>query len=82
MADPANFRQMVQQVTGVQFGNSPVPGPIFKPEPQRPGTPLQGCLPTLNTSAFLLDNHQQQNQMVGPTSMPQAHVLFCSSGKR
>jgi hypothetical protein len=68
-ADPSNFRQMVQQVTGVRFGNSPVPVvPILKPEPQRPGTRLQGtgCLPTLDTSAFLLDHHQQQ--VVGPNS--------------
>lgn len=69
MADPANFRQMVQQVTGVRFGNSPMPVvPILKPEPQRPGSRLQGagCLPTLDTSAFLLDHHQQQ--VVGPNS--------------
>ncbi|KAM3738619.1 hypothetical protein ACB098_09G143800 [Castanea mollissima] len=74
-ADAANFRQMVQQVTGVRFGNaSPVPMvPILKPEPQRPGNRLPGvgggggaCLPTLDTSAFLLDHHQQQ--VVGSSS--------------
>jgi len=68
-ADPSNFRQMVQQVTGVRFGNSPVPVvPILKPEPQRLGSRLQGagCMPTLDTSAFLLDHHQQQ--VVGPNS--------------
>lgn len=77
-ADAANFRQMVQQVTGVRFGNaSPVPMvPILKPEPQRPGNRLPGggggaagggaCLPTLDTSAFLLDHHQQQ--VVGSNS--------------
>ncbi|XAR69514.1 hypothetical protein NMG60_11001132 [Bertholletia excelsa] len=63
-ADPANFRQMVQQVTGVKFGAttqlSVVPPPLLKPEPQRPvSRMLQGCLPTLDTSAFLLDHHQQ-----------------------
>ncbi|XP_044504519.1 calmodulin-binding protein 25-like [Mangifera indica] len=69
-ADPANFRQMVQQVTGVRFGNSQVAvSPILKPEPQRPGSRLSlvghaaGCLPTLDTSAFLLDHHQQQAVM-------------------
>ncbi|XP_041023347.1 calmodulin-binding protein 25-like [Juglans microcarpa x Juglans regia] len=62
-ADPANFRQMVQQVTGARLGNSQMPVvPILKPEPQRPGSrlPGPGCLPTLDTSAFLLDHHQQQ----------------------
>ncbi|KAJ7972050.1 calmodulin-binding protein 25-like [Quillaja saponaria] len=70
-ADPANFRQMVQQVTGVRFSGSTVPvASILKPEPQRPGTQLQlsGCLPTLDTSTFLLDIQQQQG--VGPTSVP------------
>jgi hypothetical protein len=35
----------------------------LKPEPQRLGGRFQGgggCLPTLDTSAFLLDHHQQQ----------------------
>jgi hypothetical protein len=42
--------------------------PILKPEPQRLGSRLQGagCMPTLDTSAFLLDHHQQQ--VVGPNS--------------
>lgn len=69
-ADAANFRQMVQQVTGVRFGNSHVPmAPILKPEPQRPGNRLPGggCLPTLDTSAFLLDHHLQQ--VVGSSSV-------------
>ncbi|KAG5252634.1 VQ motif-containing family protein [Salix suchowensis] len=51
-ADPANFRQMVQQVTGVRFNNSQV-----SMWPVQGGS---GCLPTLDTSAFLLDHHQQQ----------------------
>ncbi|OMO90772.1 VQ motif-containing protein [Corchorus capsularis] len=68
-ADPANFRQMVQQVTGVRFGNVQMSmNPILKPEPQRLGGGGRlpngavgagvgaGCLPTLDTSAFLLDN--------------------------
>jgi len=71
-ADPANFRQMVQQVTGVRFGAAaPIAPSVLKPEPQRPAGNLArfsggaGCLPTLDTSAFLLDHHQQ---VVGPTS--------------
>ncbi|KAF8007102.1 hypothetical protein BT93_K1184 [Corymbia citriodora subsp. variegata] len=71
-ADPANFRQMVQEVTGARFfGAGPqVQAPILKPEPQRLGggrlvassaaaaaAAASGCLPTLDTSAFLLDHH-------------------------
>lgn len=65
-ADPANFRQMVQQVTGVRFGGAPIaPAAVVKPEPQRASGLARfpagvGCLPTLDTSAFLLDHHQQQ----------------------
>ncbi|XP_074320612.1 calmodulin-binding protein 25-like [Silene latifolia] len=73
-ADPANFRAMVQQVTGVRFNSGS--GPILKPEPHRAGlgsgvvNRLQGggggyLLPTLDTSAFLLGHHQQ---IVGPSS--------------
>ncbi|CAJ1916955.1 unnamed protein product [Sphenostylis stenocarpa] len=71
-ADPANFRQMVQQVTGVRFGAAaPIAPAVLKPEPHRPAGNLArfsaaaGCLPTLDTSAFLLDHNQQ---VVGPTS--------------
>lgn len=57
-ADASNFRQMVQQVTGVKFGNGQVPvANVLKPEPQRMVNRFQGCLPTLDTSAFLLDHH-------------------------
>ncbi|XP_050383343.1 calmodulin-binding protein 25-like [Argentina anserina] len=83
-ADPANFRQMVQQVTGVRFSNgdgngngqqfsSSLGSNIVKPAPQRFGT--GGCLPTLDTSAFLFDRHQQQSQQyqqqkgVGPAAV-------------
>ncbi|KAF5750327.1 hypothetical protein HS088_TW03G00663 [Tripterygium wilfordii] len=70
-ADPANFRQMVQQVTGVRFGGSHMAmAPVLKPEPQRISGRLVGnggCLPTLDTSAFLLERHQQQ-VAVGPTA--------------
>lgn len=72
-ADPENFRQMVQQVTGVRFGSgSGGVGSVLKPEPQRPVGVVNrlqtGCLlPTLDTSAFLLDHHQQQ--VVGPSNV-------------
>ncbi|XP_021824995.1 calmodulin-binding protein 25-like [Prunus avium] len=84
-ADPSNFRQMVQQVTGVRFGNEQVPLPsILKPEPQRLGSRLPGigcCMPTLDTSAFLLEHHnQQQQQLVGPTTMTGAGLNTTLTG--
>ncbi|KAL5719423.1 hypothetical protein ACHQM5_012204 [Ranunculus cassubicifolius] len=59
-ADPANFRQMVQQVTGIQFGDAHMPvTSVLKPEPYRPGNRIQNYgMPTLDTSAFLLDNNR------------------------
>lgn len=67
-ADAANFRQMVQQVTGVRVGNRQVPvAQILKPEPQRLVNRFQGCLPTLDTSAFLLDHHHQVLVPPAPT---------------
>ncbi|XP_010554748.1 PREDICTED: calmodulin-binding protein 25 [Tarenaya hassleriana] len=68
-ADPENFRQMVQQVTGAKhIGSShSIFAPIVKPEPQRLAN-LQPSdrlgLPTLDTSAFL-SNHHQESQMAG-----------------
>ncbi|XP_022971583.1 calmodulin-binding protein 25-like [Cucurbita maxima] len=77
-ADPANFRHMVQQVTGVRFGSShlQIP-PLLKPEPQRPAGRFTVCgadadagLPTLDTSAYLLNHHQQNSgsgsEITGP----------------
>ncbi|XP_042405086.1 uncharacterized protein LOC121995405 [Zingiber officinale] len=62
-ADPANFREMVQRVTGIQVvGNQPpASDALVKPEPIRaaPGSRAalqQLCLPTLDTSALLLAN--------------------------
>ncbi|XP_072959913.1 calmodulin-binding protein 25-like [Typha angustifolia] len=54
-ADPANFREMVQQVTGIRLGSESIPAdPVSKPEPQR--TVQQSCLlPTLDTSALWLN---------------------------
>lgn len=58
-ADVDSFRQMVQQVTGARIGgNGRLPiSSILKPEPRRPVDRFQqvSCLPTLDTSAFLLD---------------------------
>ncbi|EHA8590723.1 calmodulin-binding protein 25-like [Cocos nucifera] len=60
-ADPANFRRMVQQVTGVRVVDANLPvEPASEPEPQRAGGSRNGlepqiCLPTLDTSAVLLD---------------------------
>ncbi|WMV52590.1 hypothetical protein MTR67_045975 [Solanum verrucosum] len=58
-ADVDSFRQMVQQVTGARIsGNGQLSvSSILKPEPRRPVDRVQpvSCLPTLDTSAFLLD---------------------------
>ncbi|XP_047318752.1 calmodulin-binding protein 25-like [Impatiens glandulifera] len=70
MADPENFRQMVQQVTG---GGQvrPMNVPLLKPEPQRLFNLMQGCcLPTLDTSAFLLDDKYQPPPMAVSSSSP------------
>lgn len=61
-ADPANFRQMVQQVTGIRFEPGLVDAPpLVKPEPQRmPVVMQQGCLlPTLDTSAHMLNQARE-----------------------
>ncbi|MCD7472454.1 hypothetical protein HAX54_013689 [Datura stramonium] len=73
-ADVDNFRHMVQQVTGVRFGGDGLlpADHVLKPEPQRvvnrhqPGS----CLPTLDTSAFLLDHVTQQTMDPTPTMVP------------
>ncbi|KAJ0681357.1 putative VQ motif-containing protein [Helianthus annuus] len=57
-ADPSNFRQMVQQVTGVKLQDLPVVKPEFLRQPFI--NKLQGLLPTLDTSAYLL-HHQNNN---------------------
>lgn len=63
-ADPSNFRQMVQQVTGVKLEGSGQPpvSHVVKPEALRQPfiNKLQGLLPTLDTSRYLLD-HQRNN---------------------
>lgn len=75
-ADPANFRQMVQQVTGARFGLEPgAPLPVeslVRPEPRRVGFGSLGefvqgpsCLPTLDTSAGLLDRARMVTPELG-----------------
>ncbi|XP_010504599.1 PREDICTED: calmodulin-binding protein 25-like [Camelina sativa] len=71
-ADAANFRQMVQQVTGAKFiGGSPngIFAPLVKPEPHRLSSRLppscgsfdrsSSAVPTLDTSSFLSNHHQE-----------------------
>ncbi|VFQ67503.1 unnamed protein product [Cuscuta campestris] len=65
-ADAAHFRQMVQQVTGFKLGGPVMGGPVLKPEPHRAthrSPPPTGFLPTLDTSAFLLDQSKQPPPM-------------------
>ncbi|RID67419.1 hypothetical protein BRARA_D02501 [Brassica rapa] len=69
-ADPSNFRQMVQQVTGAKYvddtSSSVLFTPIVKPEPHRLVNILTGAVPTLDTSAFLT-NHHHENLLAGNT---------------
>lgn len=84
-ADVDNFRHMVQQVTGVSFGGGgqlPVAN-VLKPEPQRVVNQLQpGCcfLPTLDTSAFLLDHFTQQSMEPTPAPPPQTVADVVADG--
>ncbi|XP_047309115.1 calmodulin-binding protein 25-like [Impatiens glandulifera] len=64
MADTENFRQIVQEVTGGGHF-MPIATPLLKPEPKRLFNLTQGFLPTLDTSAFLLDDKHQPPPMVG-----------------
>ncbi|CAL4976820.1 unnamed protein product [Urochloa decumbens] len=75
-ADPANFRRMVQEITGL-----PVPGPAAASTPSWTPVPVPVpvpapapafVLPTLDTSAFLLDG-----ATAAPATVPEAK---CSSG--
>ncbi|CAI9754784.1 unnamed protein product [Fraxinus pennsylvanica] len=82
-ADPANFRQMVQQVTGVRFGselNELIPfSPELKPDQQRPLSMFQTgfTLPTLDTSSFLLDQQVFQPPVINE---PQPPTVLADSG--
>ncbi|XP_010508777.1 PREDICTED: calmodulin-binding protein 25-like [Camelina sativa] len=70
-ADPSNFRQMVQQVTGANYivddsSSFGIFAPILKPEPLRLVNKLPKCtsdrstaVPMLDTSAFLSNHHQE-----------------------
>ncbi|XP_065035030.1 calmodulin-binding protein 25 [Musa acuminata AAA Group] len=64
-ADPAHFREMVQRVTGVRLDGD-LAEPLVKPEPVRPAVLQQTHLPTLETSAFLLD--RDEGSSFGPAS--------------
>ncbi|KAL3637088.1 hypothetical protein CASFOL_019387 [Castilleja foliolosa] len=72
-ADAANFRQMVQQVTGVGFaGGLPAANSaILKPEPHRLMNRVQiggGGLPTFDPSSFLLDGPASNMVAQPPTA--------------
>ncbi|CAL9196214.1 calmodulin-binding protein 25-like [Musa acuminata AAA Group] len=70
-ADPAHFREMVQRVTGVRLDGD-LAEPLVKPEPVRPAVVgaravlQQTHLPTLDTSAFLLD--RDEGSSFGPAA--------------
>ncbi|KAL0896599.1 hypothetical protein Bca101_080560 [Brassica carinata] len=78
-ADPSNFRQMVQQVTGAKYTNdtsSMLFAPIVRPEPHRLVDSLSSIItsehhstavPTLDTSSFLSTHHQENLFAAGNT---------------
>lgn len=77
-ADPANFRRMVQQVTGIRFEPGLInDAPLVKPEPQRmPVAMQQGCLlPTLDTSAHML-NQARESGMAAPVRVERTVTGF------
>jgi VQ motif len=81
--DAANFRQMVQHVTGAgfEFGESGLeaePG-LVRPEPKRAAsaTMQSSCvLPTLDTSSFLLD----QEGLIGALQGKESVGLLAGTG--
>ncbi|KAK9122590.1 hypothetical protein Sjap_012192 [Stephania japonica] len=90
-ADAANFRQMVQQVTGKRFGEGghvAAAEEVLRPAASRRPSEwmLQSChLPTLDTSAVLLKNQLQlqvenkqsrQSGEIGTVVLPERHVAF------
>ncbi|KAK4777473.1 hypothetical protein SAY87_017660 [Trapa incisa] len=90
-ADPANFRQMVQRLTGVRFDGCQqlhvARDAILRPEPQRPRTtrfsacaiPAE-CLPTLDTSSFLLNQHQHQIHVSATSATPPSNGVSAAGG--
>jgi len=90
-ADPSNFRQMVQQVTGAKYiddsSSFGIFDPIVKPEPLRfvnklPCGPSDRstAVPMLDTSAFL-SNHHQENLAVGNAFSGNSSSVGLPSGK-
>lgn len=73
-ADPANFQQIVQQVTGIPSRRThPAADAVLRPEPRRPRmrAALEGsCWRTLDTSAFSLE--QAGGVATGPVLRSQA----------
>ncbi|RWW09199.1 hypothetical protein GW17_00027323 [Ensete ventricosum] len=73
-ADPSHFREMVQRITGVRLDGDTAE-PLVKPEPVRPAVGARAalqhlCLPTLDTSAFLLDQRTADVGDVGSLGPP------------
>ncbi|XP_076926021.1 calmodulin-binding protein 25-like [Bidens hawaiensis] len=77
-ADPANFRQMVQEVTGVKFEGS---GRLAEPERLRRPVfnEVQGLLPTLDTSAYLIDN-AHRGSAIGISKFPARSQVMENGG--
>ncbi|CAI9761209.1 unnamed protein product [Fraxinus pennsylvanica] len=79
-ADAANFRKMVQQVTGLRLGDLNPSAQGLKLQPQRAMNDMQdgGCLPTLDTSAFMF--HQVGSTSFQSVELPAANLPPSPSG--
>ncbi|KAG8367785.1 hypothetical protein BUALT_Bualt16G0108900 [Buddleja alternifolia] len=84
-ADPANFRQMVQEVTGVNFGRFNgrfAVAPVLNGEDRTAANLLQcgGGLPTFDSSEFLLDGGNLSPVMANGGAAVAEHYFdsFCS----
>lgn len=79
-ADPSNFRHTVQQLTGIPFARRAhaAPGTVLRPNPRLPRNRAEvegSCLPTLDTSALLLEREQEgvaAGTRVAPSPISQA----------
>ncbi|KAG8052605.1 hypothetical protein GUJ93_ZPchr0001g29495 [Zizania palustris] len=69
-ADPADFRRMVQEITGYPVSGADAAAPSSSTPAPRFASAPACVLPTLDTSAFLLDSAAPQQQPERPKNKP------------
>ncbi|KAL3623718.1 hypothetical protein CASFOL_032534 [Castilleja foliolosa] len=83
VADPDNFRQMVQSVTGLRFGGLDEQPPVFKPGRINGVNWNGGLLPTLDTSDFILDGSSSCKVSPPPAAvLPDGRVGVATAAER